>query len=151
MSHKEFYFWHSRHSNFYEVVGRRGSGDASEESWRRGSGDASEESWGNILSVEVCWKSEKESERVKGGTKCKFCGIVFKPKDGNTKSNKSLKMLKMCWNTSVNTRLLHPHHLDGIWTGQTPYRLPYNTLYCEYPEPCSWKNSGRGKERTYNF
>ena len=53
-------------------------------------------------------------------------------------------MLRSC------TRLLHPHHLDGIWTGQTPYRLPYNTL-SEYPEPWSWKISVRGKERTYNF
>ena len=38
--------------------------------------------------------------------------------------------------TSSYTRLLHPQHLDGIWTGQTQYRLPYDTLI-EYPEPWS--------------
>ena len=34
----------------------------------------------------------------------------------------------------VSHRLLHPQHLDGIWSGLTPYRLPLDTL-SEYPEP----------------
>ena len=37
----------------------------------------------------------------------------------------------------LSTRLLHPQHFDGIWTGQTPYRLTYETL-SKYPKPCSW-------------
>ena len=36
----------------------------------------------------------------------------------------------------LQPRLLHPQHLDGIWTGQTQYRLPYAPL-SEYPEPWS--------------
>ena len=32
------------------------------------------------------------------------------------------------------TRLLHPQHLDGSWSGLTPHRLPLDTL-SEYPEP----------------
>ena len=31
-------------------------------------------------------------------------------------------------------RLLHPQHLDGIWLGLTPYRVPLDTL-SEYSEP----------------
>ena len=40
-------------------------------------------------------------------------------------------------------RLLYSQHLGGIWTGQTPYRLTYDTL-SGYPETWSWKISGRG-------
>ena len=54
------------------------------------------------------------------------------------------------WQHCIGIRLLHPQHLDGICTGQHPYRLPYDTL-SEYPEPWSWKISGKGKERTYHF
>ena len=38
-------------------------------------------------------------------------------------------------------RLLHPQHLNGIWSGMTPYRVPLNIL-SEYQEPWSWKMSG---------
>ena len=33
-----------------------------------------------------------------------------------------------------STRLLHPQHLGGVWSGLMPYRLPFDTL-SEYPEP----------------
>ena len=42
---------------------------------------------------------------------------------------------------SVYTRLLHPKHFGGIWSGLTPYRLPFDTL-SEYPEP--WLQQTRG-------
>ena len=42
----------------------------------------------------------------------------------------------------MSPRLLHPQHLDGIWTGQTQCRLPYTPL-SEYPEPWSWIVDGR--------
>ena len=35
---------------------------------------------------------------------------------------------------TINTRLLHPKHLDGIWIGQDQYRMPLAPLG-EYPEP----------------
>ena len=41
----------------------------------------------------------------------------------------------------VKSRLLHPHHLGGIWSGLTPYKLPFDTL-SEYPEP--WLQQTRG-------
>ena len=47
-------------------------------------------------------------------------------------------------------RLLHPQHLDGIWTGQTQYRLPYAPL-SEYPEPWSWKVEGRKRRALASF
>ena len=34
----------------------------------------------------------------------------------------------------VDSRLLKPQHLYGIWSGLTPYRLPLDTL-SEYLEP----------------
>ena len=37
---------------------------------------------------------------------------------------------------SMCSRLLHLKHLDGIWTGWTPFRLPYETL-SDYTEPWS--------------
>ena len=33
----------------------------------------------------------------------------------------------------MDTRLLHPQHLDGIWIGQDQYRMPLAPL-SEYPE-----------------
>ena len=36
--------------------------------------------------------------------------------------------------TTVDIRLLHPKHLDGIWIGQDQYRMPIAPLG-EYPEP----------------
>ena len=38
----------------------------------------------------------------------------------------------------MRIRLLHHQHLDGIWLGLTPCRLPFDTL-SEYLKPCSWK------------
>ena len=34
----------------------------------------------------------------------------------------------MCHGVRLALRLLHPQYLDGIWTGQTPYRVRYNPL-----------------------
>ena len=34
----------------------------------------------------------------------------------------------------MDTRLLHPQHLDEIWIGQDQYRMPLASL-SEYPEP----------------
>ena len=39
------------------------------------------------------------------------------------------------------TRLRHPQHVGGIWSGLMPYRLPFDTL-SEYPEP--WLQQTRG-------
>ena len=41
----------------------------------------------------------------------------------------------------LHIRLLHPQHLGGIWSGLTPYMLPFDTLI-EYPEP--WLQETRG-------
>ena len=38
----------------------------------------------------------------------------------------------------MNSRLLHPQHLDGIWIGQDQYRMPLASL-SEYPNPGSEK------------
>ena len=35
---------------------------------------------------------------------------------------------------TLSIRLLHPQHLDGIWSGLMPYRLPFDNL-SEYQEP----------------
>ena len=61
----------------------------------------------------------------------------------------------------VLTRLLHPQHLHGIWSGLMPYRLPFDTLG-EYSEPwlqqtrisLSWtwgRNAVRKKNRVLPF
>ena len=34
----------------------------------------------------------------------------------------------------VQNGLLYPQHFNGIWSGLTPYRLPFDTLG-EYSEP----------------
>ena len=39
--------------------------------------------------------------------------------------------VKIVW-----VRLLHPQHMDEIWSELTLYRLPFNTL-TECTEPCS--------------
>ena len=55
-----------------------------------------------------------------------------------------------CWgwsNLVYRVQCTHPQHSDWIWTGTTPYRLPYNTL-SEYPDPWSWKISGSERELT---
>ena len=46
-------------------------------------------------------------------------------------------------------RLLHPQHLDRIWIRQDQYRLPLAPIN-EFPEPWSWKTSGRVIEGTYH-
>ena len=40
----------------------------------------------------------------------------------------------LCVHWTLDTRLLHPQHLDGIWIGLIQYRLPLAPP-CEYPEP----------------
>ena len=47
----------------------------------------------------------------------------------------------------LHTRLLHPQHLDGIWSGLKPYRLPFDTL-SEYPEPWLQETWGSSEKKT---
>ena len=50
----------------------------------------------------------------------------------------------------MESRLLHPQRLDGIWIGQDQYRLPLAPLN-EFPEPWCWKISGTERRELIIF
>ena len=50
----------------------------------------------------------------------------------------------------MRIRLLHPQHLDGIWLGLTPCRLPFDIL-SEYLKPCSWKKKSEIERELSSF
>ena len=49
----------------------------------------------------------------------------------------------------MRIRLLHPQHLDGIWLGLTPWRLPSDTL-SEYLKPYSWKRNQKMRDSSFS-
>ena len=75
----------------------------------------------------------QHSESIVKERKIKYWGDKKKLKDGHFVS-KSMNIKSCIVSKTVDSRLLHPQHLDGIWIGQNQYRLPLAPLN-EYPEP----------------